>query len=304
MASPQIFQNDTRPEFTDEHAVDRTAFSRDTGGTVLKAIRALNDFEVPTFFVAADLFQSLINTDLPADFSMEEMPWPFPAMLFALPHGMLLCPCGHINLMAVIKTEPGRTYAFEQPLWSNPFLQKSIITNWPVHERRETMIIVALASSGKIFTWESPLDSTAISEASNATVHGFGLDYGQNDGEAMNPEEELFASKSIPKSALQLILGMLACPEFIETGVQVREAKEHKKKKQCELWSPNFIGRAYRKPEAVIGDAGDNEHGHRRIHWRRGHFRHQRSGNGKTVIKVIWIQRQLIGAKRLETATA
>jgi hypothetical protein len=37
--------------------------------------------------------------------------------------------------------------------------------------------------------------------------------------------------------------------------------------------------------------------GHKSLHWRRGHWRNQRFGEGRTQLKLLWIMPMLVGAK-------
>lgn len=276
---------------------DEQSVAVDQEGLNLLVLAKLSNYAVPTYFVSGGVLQSLINTDLPRDLVMHELPWPMPAMLFAIPKGMLLTPTGHITLMVVAKLDASEECRFQAGIqWDNPELNRWIATAYPTHADRETMAVLALASDGKTYLWECPLDSLTVQGGADIRVQGIDLTAEKEECAGLNPQEEQFASRNLPEAALQLLLGMLACPEMIEAGERTRGAREKKGKTKSELWSPNFFGRAYRKYE-LTGDPDENEERekcHPRPHWRRGHFRHQRFGAGRAGIRIIWIRRVLI----------
>lgn len=85
------------------------------------------------------------------------------------------------------------------------------------------------------------------------------------------------------------IYAMSARPEYVEQGERVG----HKKKSQSEIWTPNIIGRKY----AVKSHTFADRQGNTRLHWRRGHFRQQVFGIGRTQRKTIWIEPMMVGGK-------
>jgi len=59
-----------------------------------------------------------------------------------------------------------------------------------------------------------------------------------------------------------------------------------------EYWSPNIVGKFYTPPK----HAPQGTHASPRMHWRRGHFRHQPFGPGRQERKVIWLEPMLVSA--------
>ncbi len=91
--------------------------------------------------------------------------------------------------------------------------------------------------------------------------------------------------------ALNLLFAMAARPEYVERGM--RQGRH--KKSGAEIWTPNIVGRKYavkRDPNAETGS-----HASPRMHWRRGHFRQQAFGVGRTEHKIIWLEPTLVNAK-------
>jgi len=83
---------------------------------------------------------------------------------------------------------------------------------------------------------------------------------------------------------------MSARPELVERGGLARPAKKGKP----ELWSPNFLGKSYRiRHDAAASGA----HASPRLHWRRGHWRHQAVGPREAPgHKLLWIEPVLVSA--------
>lgn len=262
----------------------------------VKTVSALIEKQVPTYFVSRTIMHALINTDLPKDFALADMPWPLDAMLFVVPEGTLVSEHGDITLLAIAKCT-AREYSCAWMNWGTA--QSEITIQSATHSGPDAACILATTDSGHVFQWECQIDATSIHDAAKVSLMSGELSrIGTGSvAESANPEQEQFASNDLPRAAFQFILAMLACPEMIEAGVIVRHASKKKGKARSEIWSPNFFGKAYRRYEAILGESDTPQH--KRVHWRRGHFRHQRFGAGNTGIRVIWIQPMLIGKDRI-----
>lgn len=260
---------------------------------IIKTVSALTEKMVPTYFVSAAIMHALINTDLPKDFSLAEMPWPLDAMLFALPDRML-CASAPVTHLAIVRLTE-REYPSYWIKWGKytSFIEHEAVS----HQGSDSAALLALCSNGSVVLWKCPLDSVSIYEAANTSVTKLDISDLGVAAQAVEGDELTFASRNLPQAAFQIILAMLACPEMIEAGVLVRHQSNKKGRIKKALWSPNFFGKAYLKYDVVVGDPG--EASCRRPHWRRGHFRHQRYGPGNKAIRVLWIQPMLIGKDRL-----
>lgn len=261
-----------------------------------KVVSSLIEKQVPTYFVSKAIMQALINTDLPKDFQLKEMPWPMDALLFALPEKTLTSAHGDITLLAIVKCT-NRSYSHEWMNWGA--VDHMVIRHSVAHEGPDTACILAMTDSGKVFQWEAPLDATSIHDASLIRATEGELQRLGEDG-ICEETEEIFVTQNLPRTAFQIILAMLACPEMVEVGTIVRAPSQKKGKVKCALWSPNFFGKAYRRHDQVAGESENPQQ--RRAHWRRGHFRHQRFGVGNTSIRVLWIQPMLINKNQLLAA--
>lgn len=258
-----------------------------------KIISALVEKTVPTYFVSRAIMEALTKTDLPKDFSLQEMPWPLDAMLFMLPEGALRSPDGDISFIAISKIVAG-VYPNTWMDWGR--ISELIESHVIEHEGEETVSVLAMAENGRVFQWEHPLNTVSIHDASLTRI--IGGDIGELEPVVeLSDIEKGFAANDLPKAVFQFILAMLACPEMIEAGAIMRHSSTKKRKAMRELWSPNFFGKAYRKYNTVVGDGDETRQN--RAHWRRGHFRHQRYGAGLKAIRVIWIQPVLVGKEHL-----
>jgi hypothetical protein len=243
---------------------------------------------VPTYFVSRSIMQALMDTDLPKDFDLEEMPWPMEAMLLCLPEGSIVTEKGDFSVIAVSRCSD-REYFTGWMNWGE--MQRQIETEKPRHEGSDAACIMAISDKGHLIQWECPIEKVSIWDASvTKTI--------DSDLSTMVFTEGVQGTEvqDIPRAVFQIILAMLACPEMVEEGVLIREEKIRKGKPESALWRPNFFGRGYRKYEAVIGDPGDSSR-RTRMHWRRGHFRHQRFGRGLAEVRVLWIKPVLINAE-------
>jgi len=260
---------------------------------------ALIEKEVPTYFVSKAILQALLNTELPKDFSLNEMPWPMDAMLFVLPEGILKGSDGEdIKLLAVCKLIKGKEYSCRGISWDNDLLNSWIDNASITNKDSDKIALLALNETGKIYGWQKALDNTDINAAAQPIAEV--IDIGKGMGQEKNKtEEEQFVFDNLPKAAFQIVLAMLACPEMIEAGILERPEKKHKGKSQCALWKPNFFGKAYHKYE-MVGPQDEPSHS-MRAHWRRGHFRHQRFGEKRSGVKIIWIFPVFVNKDKLIT---
>lgn len=258
---------------------------------VYRIISSLTRLQVPTYFANHQIMEALINTDLPRDFEMRDVPWPLDAMIFAIPEGVLKSPSGSITAIAIAKIESGREIKLPWFSWDSDHLNK-ICTIAPIPAQdHDSVLILGITDECQLYHWEAPLDSASIHDASNVKVFSESI-LCTDDSDGSETDHQ-FASKNLPKTAFQILLAMLAAPEMIEAGLCVRQAKHKKGKTQSALWSPNFFGRSYRRYDEIVGES--SERGKCRMHWRRGHFRHQRFGPGKKAIRVLWIKPVLVG---------
>lgn len=245
---------------------------------------------VPTFFVSTAFLRAIEHTNPPEDFPWAEMPMPHPGMLFMFEQGALQHPSdGPISFIAVGRTRVGTL---------KPNLHPSLDLNI-----REGGLMVM---SGAHETENYVTYDLSMSEVTSPTIRHI-RELGERERSddplrydiPLTPDDKKW-NAFMTVLAIKLILAMNIRPEFISKGVLLREVKakrpgDHPKK----FWSPNIIGRNYVAPSSGVpnGDA-EGSGGHKRMHWRRGHFTQQPYGEGRALRKTLWIEPMIIGGAK------
>lgn len=116
-----------------------------------KVACALIEKTVPTYFVSRGLMTALMNTDLPRDFSVEEMPWPLDSMLFCLPEGTIVTEKGDFSVIAVCKCTE-RIYPSEWMDWGE--MDHRIVKKEVSHNGPDSACILAISDRGRVIQRE------------------------------------------------------------------------------------------------------------------------------------------------------
>lgn len=249
------------------------------GGMNLCA-QLLVEHKVPTYFIHPDFFKAVAATDVPDDFDFSELKWPAEAMVFCLP----------------IK-ESKEVFGTEVP-WIGVARTPVGLYQGPLADYRINFDVARFAIHFPVFSdglpedfgglW--PLDGKLGGLINSVPFEDrtWRSKYGGIHS-TLTDEQNRSINNRAMKMAVSLMLAMVAEPEYIEPGEIVRKAKASPRPEKAldELWSPNMIGRHYRKKHEWQGGA----HSSPRAHLRRGHYRRQWYGNkveGRKD-KVIWI---------------
>jgi hypothetical protein len=261
----------------------------------------LMQYKFPTYFVARDFAEAVVKTTPPGDLSLREIKWPMQAMLFAFPVGFIKSLIGHeVPFLAVAKLPPG-SYPTDI-VHDLPELDRLWDRLPIVHNEKDRHILMF-----QVMTSTLPIEYTgcySLSETINALstrVLEAGIDDRTYEIPGLRADREVPKTDSAEEKKLNawmnglsasLIMAMTARPDLVESGQCVRPAKFKHGRVRPELWSPNVIGRTYRILRVPGSDA---THASPRMHWRRGHYRHQRYGLGHQQVRVIWIEPVLVG---------
>lgn len=235
---------------------------------------------VPIFFVQDEFARAVVETDLPHDFTLEDLHWPRPGMVLGFPARFMSdylgretcyvyaanCDAAHYRLpqdrdcpiVTILQGKVGWQYYS----WLNGRLE-SFVTSFFRGERLDEVI------ARNRYT-----DFTGIKDQAGI-------------------EADRVAADRVSALMLKLLVILNTRPSLVEFGTRARPARcKHGRIKQRELWSPNVIGWKYRH----IPQAGsDGSHASPRMHFRRGHIRNQPHGPNRTERRLIWIQPMLIG---------
>lgn len=226
--------------------------------------KLLLDYDNPTFFVEKSLLAACINTQPPDNLKWKELVFPFPALNFILPRGMLFfsdgSECQFITLARVARGE----------------YQISPLNN--INNPTEFCAVFSESANG--FSVHQ-----ILADAHFVAATEFDPAKHQRPGDAFSLEmnrADHDTAVMLMQIGFNLLFAMAARPELIERG---RKSGKHKKSGN-EFWQPNIIGRNYR----VIRKSGSGTHNSPQLHWRRGHFRYQAYGKNYSKRKEIWIE--------------
>ena len=220
---------------------------------------------VPIFYVSDDFIRAVAATDLPGDFTLDDLHWPMPAMVIGIPSKFSIELLGRdIGYIMAANMEEGD---HEPPNWTTglPTIKCPSKIGFQFHAYGDHCKLESFVTS-----W---LKRDRVNEASEKYAY---TDY--TDGEHLKVESDRAMTVKVGVLLLKLLVVLNTRPGFVERGAITRPAKFNKRtghKEQSELWSPNMIGFKF-KPQR---QEGGGTHASPHWHWRRGHITHQRIGS-------------------------
>lgn len=242
----------------------------------LEVVKRLVEYKVPTYWVGRELLEALTRTNLP-NIHGSELNWPMPAMLFMLPKDVFFNPKGASVYFIGVALCPNRSLV----CWTQvdePNGPPNYAISEFVHQR-------------------------VLSEIRNARIRDDIeiIAYEKEDSEA----EKSFTT-TLLTLGINLMLIMNVRPQLVEMGEIVQPLGfGGKRATDPEApWTPNWIGKHYRlKREQTLKSTENNQSDAEsgitlRTHWRKGHLREQRWGEGLQQVKLIWIEPVLVNADR------
>lgn len=249
-------------------AICESAASRALDSNLAFIAGILEEYDFPTYYVAAELFEALKRSNPPEAITWADMQLPFPAISFMLPRGALKEPeeaGGHdIMLIGIAKLVGGRAYRIPTlgPVQALPDDRMSVF--WLVGPS-------AIVSNNCTF----PATMKLKPNEDWITVN--------SKGNYVGPEAKF--SAHVTGLIANLILVMEARKELVEAGEWSKRELNGQPKKTVR--KPTFIGRNY----AILRRKSDEPAKHRftELDWRAGHFRRQHYGPKSEAVKTIWI---------------
>ena len=236
---------------------------------------------VTIFFVREEFARAVAATDLPHDFTLDDLHWPLPGMVVGFPTRFMLeyvgrdvcyvyaanCDAGDYQVPGLAGcptvTVPQNKVGWQFYAWRDGNLESFVTSYYRVDRVDE-----AIANYG--YT-----DYTGVKDSEGVAA-------------------DRIATDRVSSLMLKLLVVLNTRPTLVQYGHCERPQRlKRGRVKQHELWAPNLIGWHYQPAPAA--DAGGT-HASPRLHWRRGHIRSQRHGPGSSHRKLIWIEPQLIGA--------
>jgi hypothetical protein len=217
---------------------------------------------VPTYWASRDIVEASAATDLPAELCFSELKLPLPAILFMLPENAIKAP----------GTEGLSWIGFSEfPEGAVGFGSGNSTTAYSMVLRRDEPLS---QNEDKVAFYQSPVDGS--------------------DWSSFLTTEDTGVHRLLTKIGVNLLMIMSSRPELSEVGTPVESPlTPDGRRPDNKLWSPNWIGRTYRHASRA---EPDGTHASPRMHWRRGHWRHQPCGPNRSERKDIWIEPCLVSA--------
>jgi hypothetical protein len=236
-------------------------------------------YRVPVYFVDEDFVRAVAATELPHDFTLDDLHWPMPAMVLGFPARFMQEYLGRdVCYVYAANCDAGDYSAPGLPGCLTITIPKSKVA-WQFYS-----------------WWKGNLESFVSSYMRQDRVDETVSNYAYTDYTGIKDEAGIATDKEITDRLSALMLKLLVIlntrPHLVEPGHCVRPQKlKHGRVKHCALWSANLIGRGYR---TVREDRGGT-HVSPRLHWRRGFVRNQPHGPHWSMRRPVWIQPVLIG---------
>lgn len=237
------------------------------------------NYRVPVYYVAEDFVRAVAATELPHDFTLGDLHWPMPAMVIGIPVRFMAEYLGR-ETCYVLATE------FEAGEHSCRFFPAS-----PT---------IVMPQAKVAFGWYACVDGKLESFVSSYWTQDR-LDeiigrYSYTDytgASAAKVQDDQGCCDRLSALMLKLLVVLNTRLDLVEPGTRIRLAYSKNGKARSELWSPNLIGAKHRALREKITPTGT--HASPRLHWRRGHLRHQAHGPERALRKLVWIEPTLVG---------
>ncbi len=237
-------------------------------------------YRVPLYFIDENFVRAVAATDLPHDFTLDDLHWPMPAMVLGFPAQFMQEFLGRDVCYVYAANCDAGDYAA------------------PALPGCPTITVPKAKISWQHYSWrDGNLESFVSCYFRQDRVDEAISNYAYTDYTSVKDEAGIATDQEVTDRVSALMLKLLVIlntrPQLVETGECVRPQKiKHGRVKHCELWSPNIIGGHYR---TIREGSGGGTHASPRVHWRRGHVRSQPHGPRWALRKPVWIEPVLIG---------
>lgn len=267
-------------------AVSSAAASKEYGAddpvTMVHGAIAENiiQLQVPVWWIGKDLVEALQATDLPPGLRFADVPYPLPSFALILPRGLIKDgEGGDVEYIQCNVTPVEEDLKYHRGL----FTVSTMVSFNPAG---------APSKPGPAYHNTEFLDD-AIVQAFQGINERPILSYGY----AEHVDGDTDMVKRIARVAISASFLLASRPDLVEAQEnpirRVRSSLHGGGK--VPLQSLRWLGRTYRtiRPSPV---PGQGTHASPRLHWRRGHWRDQRIGEGRKQRKIVWIQPVLVGS--------
>lgn len=246
------------------------------------------EFGVPIYYINSDLFHAINNTNLPDDFSLEQIKIPMPNMTVMIPLNRLFYPAPQdyrsVGAISISNLSPNTKI--------KGLLKSDEVLFWP-HE--EGALCIGTIGSDPKPTLEMRegteiIYTRGLKEKFKDTYDLGKVFYAVEEPTPSTTEFNLVIDLFVCK----FLLYLNAYPEKIQKGHQLSSLRKTSRRSmaQSNIWTPNWINKDYR-----LTRINNGTHASPRMHWRRGHYRNQRIGEGRNLSKITWIEPTLVNAE-------
>lgn len=240
----------------------------------------------PTYYVSEALVRALLKTHPPKEMAWSQLDFPFPAMIFMLPKGVLKEPDGeeiiYVGFARHLAHTQVKIFSIEST-FINPWNTDRISIFWSVGDCMQSQ--------------DCTFVSSQLLEPDPDYIEKATEEFRVFKAKDERPTDAKFTS-ILSGLVANLILLKMARPEMVEPGEKTKKTL----KSGLSVHRPTWIGRKYeiiRKERIVAG-------GHfTELDWRSGHYKIQHFGPGRKESKVIFVDPYIAyvrGLVRKETA--
>jgi hypothetical protein len=253
---------------------------------LLPALDYLIKHQMPMFFISPKLLEAVKRSDFQDEIDWTTIKIPYEHGCFVLPVGGLTHPNdGEAVCIFWSRVSPG---PYPCKTAKRPFIidivQKSFgLVAWTMHGvYYDSNLTEDLRPTLKLHNLFYKHEGQPIPTVINGPYD-----------DLLGPIDEQFI-EDMGCIVFGTFLAMNARPTLVEPQKRLKTIK--KGSNQLEFWTPNIIGKSYAAPRS--NPPGSGSHNSPRMHWRRGHFRNQAFGIGRSERKVIWLEPTLIAAEK------
>lgn len=245
--------------------------------------RKLRGTDGPTFFLSNDLIDALDRTDVENTMPMEELRFPHEGMLFVLPTARRFAEINgvfgsnsYVTMFTISQTDHvnfGKSYIVT-------FLDNEGVSSHAHYPCRGTYA-EQMSEFGSQFY-------CSTENALEAFRREFGIEVNPNQLEA-----DKWQNGMVVRMAWKILCAMNCTNDIVRVGGGVcREARTKKGKTRPALWNPIILDLG----ERIRTEGEDSSGAGVKLHWRRGHFRRQVCGVGRSQRKTMWIKPHKVGS--------
>lgn len=252
----------------------------------------LERFDFPMYFVDENLLEALMQTDLTKSMTLEELKFPFPAMMLFYPLEFTRKHFGgYLNwsILAHTGTHLQVNYPFFSraggriPFVNQTFTQDNLICLYSFKESEHT------PSTFSVF---HPLSGTSLNSLMDLKMKDYTPGKPWNipelQIEKFDEQKDTHRVNQFTSLAMKVLLTMTIRPDLITNSVLERPESFKKGRVREALWSPRWIGKGYKKLYEKKSQTGT--HASPETHFRKGHWRDQKHGPNLELVKTIWIE--------------